>query len=167
MLSDSTRCSGVGDIRIGLNGGHGSAGTAEGSGGMTSSLMILERIFSDDLNEGERDIEAEGCAGAIGELVEPLGRFEGEDALDSFSERHRDSSNSSSDSAAGSGGSGGLLGGPKEPAFGTKPIIFEIEAFFSFFGREGLEGSLLFASGESLTWVSRSASSGVRTTIAP
>ena len=70
---------------MGLKGGHGDGGTADGKGGMTSSELMVDRIFREGLREGERGIGMGVGVGATVNLAVvcamlpvSLLRFEGE-----------------------------------------------------------------------------------------
>lgn len=162
-VSGSTGNAGRSDTRIGLKAGGGEGGTPDGRGGTTSlsSKLGADLIFNDGRKDGERGTGTETGteAGIAASSLGVRGLLLPELLLESIT--------SSSDSGKGRGGRGGLLMTDSKEG-GVKDL--EIEGFLFL----DLEDSDLWGrSSDDLDsrlgrdGISRRASSGVRTTVAP
>lgn len=169
-LDASTGNAGSSDTKIGLKGGGGDGGTLEGSGGTMSrsSEFGTDLIFSDGRSDGERGTGT-GTGTEPGVLME-AGTAAGRRGVRGLllSELVLESIASSSDSGRGRGGSGGLNVSPTDSSVGGITVL-EMEDFFFFFKEDDLCGpsSLCFNGLVERDAISRSASFGVRTTMAP
>lgn len=156
-VSGSTGNAGRSETRIGLKAGGGEGGTLDGRGGTTSlsSKLGADLIFNDGRKDGERGRGTGTAASSLG----VRGLLLPELLLESIT--------SSSDSGKGRGGRGGLLMTDSKEG-GVKDL--EIEGFLfldlddsDLWGRSSDDlDSRLGRDG-----ISRRASSGVRTTVAP